>query len=84
MCGRRKVSWPSYCHAPRVKRRRMFQPRSSPPVDPHVADIEARLREVFATKIKLNYSAGKGSVEISFYSDAEFERLLQLLGVRMD
>ncbi len=52
--------------------------------DPHVADLEARLREVFATKVKLNYSQGKGTVEISFFSDAELERLLPLLGVRMD
>ena len=52
--------------------------------DPHVADLEARLREVFATKVKLNYTLGKGSVEITFYSDAELERILPLLGVRMD
>ena len=52
--------------------------------DPHVSDIEARLREVFATKVKLNYALGKGSVEITFYSDAELERLLPLLGVRID
>ncbi len=57
---------------------------STPIGDPHVADLEARLREVFATKVKLNYSLGKGSVEISFYSEAELERLLPLLGVRMD
>lgn len=57
---------------------------STPIGDPHVADLEARLREVFATKVKLNYSLGKGSVEISFYSQAELERLLPLLGVRMD
>jgi ParB family chromosome partitioning protein len=57
---------------------------ATPMGDPHVADLEARLREVFATKVKLNYSLGKGTVEISFYSDPELERLLQLLGVRMD
>ena len=49
--------------------------------DPHVADVEARLREVFATKVKVNYSAGKGSVEIAFFSDEELERVLQILGV---
>ena len=55
-----------------------------PAGDPHVADLESKLREIFATKVKLNYSLGKGTVEISFYSDAELERLLQLLGVRID
>jgi ParB family chromosome partitioning protein len=49
--------------------------------DPHVADLEAKLREVFASKVKLNYSEGKGSLEISFFSDAELERILQILGV---
>ena len=49
--------------------------------DPHVADLEAKLREVFATKVKLNYALGKGSVEISFFSEEELERILQILGV---
>ncbi|HEX3890048.1 MAG TPA: ParB/RepB/Spo0J family partition protein [Verrucomicrobiae bacterium] len=52
--------------------------------DPHVADLEAKLREVFAAKVKLNYTQGKGSLEISFFSDAELERILQILGVRQD
>jgi ParB family chromosome partitioning protein len=52
--------------------------------DPHVADLEAKLREVFATKVKLNYAQGKGSLEISFFSDAELERILQILGVRQE
>ena len=54
----------------------------APPAgDPHVADLEAKLREVFATKVKLNYAQGKGSVEISFFSEEELERILQILGV---
>jgi ParB family chromosome partitioning protein len=52
-----------------------------PTGDPHVAEIEDRLREVFATKVQLHYSQGKGAVEISFFSDAELERILQILGV---
>ncbi|MGD0743630.1 MAG: ParB/RepB/Spo0J family partition protein [Verrucomicrobiota bacterium] len=50
--------------------------------DPHIADLEARLREVFATKVQLHYEQGKGSVEISFFSDEELERILQVLGVK--
>ena len=49
--------------------------------DPHVADLEAKLREVFATKVQLHYAQGKGSVEISFFSEDELERILQILGV---
>ena len=54
---------------------------AAPVGDPHVADIESKLREVFATKVQLNYAQGKGSLEISFFSDAELERILQILGV---
>ena len=53
----------------------------APAGDPHIADLEARLREVFATKVQLHYAQGKGSVEISFFSEQELERILQILGV---
>jgi ParB family chromosome partitioning protein len=54
---------------------------AAPMGDPHVADLESKLREVFATKVQLHYAQGKGSLEISFFSDAELERILQVLGV---
>jgi ParB family chromosome partitioning protein len=66
--------------------RKTAQPESiaAPIGDPHIADLEARLREIFATKVQLNYAQGKGTLEISFFSDAELERLLQILGVAAD
>ncbi|HEY3932300.1 MAG TPA: ParB/RepB/Spo0J family partition protein [Verrucomicrobiae bacterium] len=66
--------------------RKAAQPESIgvPIGDPHIADLEARLREIFATKVQLNYAQGKGTLEISFFSDAELERLLQILGVAAD
>ena len=57
---------------------------AAPAGDPHVADLEERLRQVFATKVQLRYAEGKGSVEISFFSDKELERILQILGVAVD
>jgi ParB family chromosome partitioning protein len=51
------------------------------PADAHVADLENRLRERLATKVQLRYDKGKGTVEISFYSDQELERILQVIGV---
>jgi ParB family chromosome partitioning protein len=57
---------------------------AAPAGDPHVADVESKLREVFATKVQLKYAQGKGSVEISFFSDGELERILQILGVKAD
>jgi ParB family transcriptional regulator, chromosome partitioning protein len=67
-----------------VKKNAPPEPVSVPLGDPHVADLEAKLREVFATKIKLNYTQGKGSLEISFFSDEELERILQILGINPD
>jgi ParB family chromosome partitioning protein len=57
---------------------------AAPGADPHLADLEARLREVFATKVQLHYAAGKGTVEISFFSDDELERVLQILGIQAE
>ena len=55
-----------------------------PGSDPHLASLEDRLREKFGTKVQLRYAQGKGAVEISFYSDDELERILQILGVTSD
>ena len=52
--------------------------------DPHVAHLENRLRERLGTKVSLRYRQGKGALDIRFYSDDELERLLQILGVKMD
>jgi ParB family chromosome partitioning protein len=52
---------------------------SSP--DAHIANLENQLRERLGTKVHLRYAQGKGALEIVFFSDAELERVLQLLGV---
>ncbi|MEY2430117.1 MAG: ParB family transcriptional regulator, chromosome partitioning protein [Verrucomicrobiota bacterium] len=52
--------------------------------DTHVASLENKLRERVGTKVRLHYAQGKGAVEISFYSDDELERILQILGVSAD
>jgi ParB family transcriptional regulator, chromosome partitioning protein len=49
--------------------------------DAHVSNLENRLRERLGTKVHLRYAQGKGSLEVSFYSDDELERILQILGV---
>jgi ParB family chromosome partitioning protein len=53
-------------------------------IDAHVQDLENKLRERFGTKVQLRYKAGKGKVEIQFFSDDELERVLQILGVKAD
>ncbi len=57
---------------------------SAPAGDPHVADLEGKLRDLFATKVQLKYDQGKGALEISFFSDGELERILQILGVNSE
>jgi ParB family chromosome partitioning protein len=52
--------------------------------DAHVASIENRIRERVGTKVNLRYARGKGSVQIAFFSDDELERILQILGVKVD
>jgi len=64
-------------HKPGTKPESIAPPGS----DPHLASLEDRLREKFGTRVELHYAAGKGAVEISFFSDAELEKILQILGV---
>ena len=52
--------------------------------DPHVARLEDKLREKFATKVHVRYAQGKGALEIAFFNDDDLERILQLLDVRVD
>jgi ParB family chromosome partitioning protein len=49
--------------------------------DAHVTDLENQLRERLGTKVHLRYAHGRGALEVAFFSDAELERILQLLGI---
>jgi len=52
--------------------------------DAHVANVENQLRERLGTKVHLRYAQGKGALEITFFSDAELERILHVLGISPD
>ncbi|KAF0180130.1 MAG: ParB-like partition protein [Limisphaerales bacterium] len=54
------------------------------PRDVHVASLESKLQERFATKVALRYRKGKGAVEIRFFNDDDLDRILQIAGVKMD
>jgi ParB family transcriptional regulator, chromosome partitioning protein len=58
--------------------------RAIVPVSSNVARLEEKMREKFGTKVHLKYSQGKGAVEISFFSDDELQRVLEILGVNAD
>jgi ParB family chromosome partitioning protein len=54
------------------------------PIDSNLGRLEEKLREKFGTKVHLKYAHGKGAVEISFFSDDELQRVLEILGVNAD
>jgi ParB family chromosome partitioning protein len=55
-------------------------PKSRPPLDPNVAAAQESLQRSLGTKVRIAMSRGKsGRIEIHFYSDAELDRLYQIL-----
>lgn len=52
--------------------------------DANVTDLENKLRERLGTKVRLKYHQGKGSLDISFFSDDDLNRILEILGVKVD
>lgn len=50
--------------------------------DIHAADLQRRLQERLGTKVDLRYRQGKGALQIHFYSDADLDRVLEIIGVR--
>lgn len=52
--------------------------------DVHINDLQNRLQEKFGTKVALRYKHGKGSVEIRFFNDDDLDRVLEIMGVKVD
>jgi ParB family transcriptional regulator, chromosome partitioning protein len=52
--------------------------------DPHLTALESKVRERFGTKVQLRYRQGKGSLEIKFFNDRDLERILGVIGVKVD
>jgi len=61
------------------------KPTAAAPLrDANVAALETKLRERLGTKVQVRYKAGKGALDIRFFSDSDLDRILQILGVRID
>ena len=54
------------------------------PVDPHLTDLENRIRDRVGLRIALLYKGGKGRLDIQFNSNDELDHLLEVLGVTVD
>ena len=52
--------------------------------DSHVLDLEGRLQEHLGTKVDLRYRQGKGALLIHFFNDDDLQRVLEILGVKLD
>jgi ParB family chromosome partitioning protein len=52
--------------------------------DANVVEVENRLRDRFGTKVRLKYSHGKGFIEIAFFNDDDLERILEIVGVKVE
>ncbi len=60
------------------------KPPAIVPVDSNLARLEEKMREKFGTKVRLQYAGGKGAVEISFFSDDDLQRVLEILNISAD
>ncbi|MEN9735187.1 MAG: hypothetical protein RLZ45_3182 [Verrucomicrobiota bacterium] len=60
------------------------KPSSGATRDPLVSSIEERLRERLGTQVHLRHRDGKGALEIRYFSDAELNRILEILDVSLD
>ena len=52
--------------------------------DTHVVAVENKIRERFGTKVQLRYRQGKGSIEVKFFNDSDLDRILGVIGVKID
>jgi ParB family chromosome partitioning protein len=61
------------------------KPRPAPlSQDAHLAAMQTKIQQHFATKVSLRYRDGKGAIEIKFFSDDDLERILKAAGIDLD
>jgi ParB family chromosome partitioning protein len=58
--------------------------KSAAVVDPHITEVQTRLRDHFATHTVVRHTEKKGTIEIEYYGNDDLERILNLLGVDLD
>lgn len=63
-----------------VNERKDNRPRDKKPVkDANILDIEERLKSILGTKVDLHHNKNKGKIIIEYYSNDEFNRIIELL-----
>lgn len=66
--------------------RNVAAPPISPaePKNPNITRLEEKIRQRVGTRVHLRYQQGKGSLNLTFFSDEDLERIVQILGVEPD
>lgn len=54
-------------------------PKETKKKDSHIKEMEDKLISALGTKVEIKHAAGKGKIEISYYSLDDFERLSEML-----
>ncbi|MDX9872836.1 MAG: ParB/RepB/Spo0J family partition protein [Clostridia bacterium] len=54
----------------------------APKLPPDIAELEERLRSMCQTKVRINYTEGKGRIEIEYYSDDDLDRIFNLFNAQ--
>jgi ParB family chromosome partitioning protein len=52
--------------------------------DVHISALQGQLQQRFGTKVLVRYRKGKGALEIRFFNDDDLDRILEIVGVKMD
>lgn len=58
--------------------------KAKPEKNPYILAVEDRLKQKFATKVKISGKKDKGKIELDYYSTDDLNRILDLLGYEND
>jgi ParB family transcriptional regulator, chromosome partitioning protein len=50
-------------------------------IEPHIRDLENKMRSLFSTKVSITHAPKKGKIEIEYYGNDDLQRILELLGM---
>ena len=73
----------------RIAQSQTSRSAAAPPIlptdkNPNIARLEEKIRQRVGTRVRLRYQQGKGSLNLTFFSDEDLERIVQILGVEPD
>ena len=71
------------CSSAPAKKKDEKAGKEKAPVSPEQANIEEELKAIFGTKVNIKGNSEKGKIQIEYYSQDEFERILSQLGANL-